>query len=625
MILLKVYKYYSEVLERMINSPQSLDTNLSKLLDEVQSGDMQLPEFQRGWTWDDDRIRGIIATISQGYPMGAIMRLQYGNPEIKFKYRVIEGVKENNAIPKHLVLDGQQRLTSIFQSTFSKKPVETKTNKGKEIKRYYYLSIKSCLDKSEDRYDAVLSVPEDRKIKKNFDRDIVLDLSTKELEYKNKMFPVNIIFDGNTREEWADGYKEYYGYSKEILEEYKNFRNLVLETVFGYKLPVITLDATTPREAVCKVFENVNTGGVSLTVFELVTATFATYDFDLRNDWSKCRESIRGTKDTLRTDLFDGIDETTFLTTITLYTSYIDKMDVNKETGAVSCKKKDVLNISYESYINNRDIVLQGFKLAKEFLLKYQYIFRKRDLPYTTQIVPLAAICAVLGKSKCNEPDVIAKLSQWYWCGILGEMYGGANETRYANDIEDMIDIIENRLNQSRTMNAAFFSSSRLLTLQTRLSAAYKGIMALLYKEKCRDFMNDTTIDIVNSMIESPDIHHIFPEAYCERKGIKRLKYNSIVNKTPMLPATNRSIGGNAPSEYTKNILKKVSGLNEDELKSRVESHKINYDAFVTDDFDTYFIDRAKNILLLIEKAMGKEVADRGSETTIEQFGCSLI
>ena len=79
--------------------------------------------------------------------------------------------------------------------------------------------------------------------------------------------------------------------------------------------------------------------------------------------------------------------------------------------------------------------------------------------------------------------------------------------------------------------------------------------------------MNDTTIDIVNSMLESPDIHHIFPEAYCARQGIKRQRYNSIVNKTPILPATNRSIGGNAPSEYTKAILKKVSGLTEDDLK----------------------------------------------------------
>lgn len=313
----------------------------------------------------------------------------------------------------------------------------------------------------------------------------------------------------------------------------------------------------------------------------------------------------------------------TFLTTVALYTSYIDKQA--GKVGTVSCKKKDVLNLSYESYIANRDQVLNGYRIARDFLLKYQYVFRQRDLPYTTQLIPLAAICAFLGKSKCNEANTISVLSKWYWCGILGEMYGGANETRYANDIEDVVDEVFGRPNPARTVNSAFFASTRLLTLQTRLSAAYKGIMALLYKEKCRDFMNDTTIDIVNSMLESPDIHHIFPEAYCVKQGIKRQRYNSIVNKTPILPATNRSIGGNAPSEYTKTILKKVNGLSEAELKDRIESHCVDYDALVRDDFDSYFVDRAKKLLGLIEKAMGKPVSDRDAEITIEQFGASLL
>ena len=149
----------------MIISPQSLDTNLSQLLAEVKSGSMQLPEFQRDWTWDDSRIRGIIASLSQGYPMGAIMRLQYGNPDIQFKYRTITGVKGVSVKPEHLILDGQQRLTSIYQATSSKEPVSTKTEKGKAIKRYYYLSMEKCLDDDEDRFDAVLSIPEDRKIK----------------------------------------------------------------------------------------------------------------------------------------------------------------------------------------------------------------------------------------------------------------------------------------------------------------------------------------------------------------------------------------------------------------------------------------------------------------------------
>ena len=137
--------------------------------------------------------------------------------------------------------------------------------------------------------------------------------------------------------------------------------------------------------------------------------------------------------------------------------------------------------------------------------------------------------------------------------------------------------------------------------------------------------MNDTTIDIVNSMLESPDIHHIFPESYCVKQGIKRQRYNSIVNKTPILPATNRSIGGNAPSEYTKTILKRVRGLTEADLKERIESHCVDYDALVRDDFDTYFVGRAKKLLELIEKAMGKPVSDRDAEITIEQFGASLL
>lgn len=606
----------------MIISPQSLDTNLSQLLEEVNTGKTQLPEFQRDWTWDDNRIRGILASLSQGYPMGAIMRLQYGNPDIKFKYRTIQGVGEKEVIPDFLVLDGQQRLTSIYQATYSQKPVATKTDKGKEIERYYYLSMEKCMDENEDRLDAVIAVPPDRKTKENFDRDIKLDLSNQDKEYEQKMFPVNIVFDSNALMKWQFGYMMHYSGQNEAVKLLEDFQREVITTIISYKLPVITLSKETPREAVCKVFENVNTGGVPLTVFELVTATYATREFNLRDDWKVCKKQIRGIDDTLRTDLLDGIDETTFLTAVALYTSYVDKQA--GKIGAVSCKKKDVLNLTFESYVANRDQVLLGFRIARDFLLKYQYVFRQRDLPYTTQLIPLAAICAFLGKSKCNEANTIAILSRWYWCGILGEMYGGANETRYANDIEDVVDEVLQRPSQSRTVNSAFFSATRLLTLRTRLSAAYKGIMALLYKAKCRDFMNDTTIDIVNSMLEAPDIHHIFPEAYCEKMGIKQQRYNSIVNKTPILPATNRSIGGNAPSEYIKITLKKVNNLTEEELKARIESHCINYDALAADDFDTYFIDRAKKLLNLIESAMGKPVADRSAEITIEQFGASL-
>lgn len=596
-------------------APKSLDTELSELMKDVALGKAQLPEFQRDWTWDDGRIRGILVSLSQGYPMGAIMRLECGNEDVKFKYRPIEGVKNISVAPDYLILDGQQRLTSMYRTTCSTDAVFTKTDKGKEVERFYYLDMKKCLDANEDRYDAIVPVPKDRKVRTDFNRIILLDLSTRELEYENEMFPLNIIFDSSAREDWADGYKEHHDYGREFMERYKRFRTEVIETITGYKLPVITLGRETPREAVCKVFENVNTGGVALTVFELVTATFATYKFDLRKDWEECRDIIWGKNEPLNTDVMKGVDETAFLTTITLYTSYF------AET-ATTCKKKDVLGLAFESYKANKETVLEGYKMARKFLFS-QYVFRRRDLPYTTQLIPLAAICAAIGKSTYNLPATQNILSRWFWCGIMGEMYGGANETRFANDIEDVVAAIQGKESQNRTINAAFFSATRLMSLQSRNSAAYKGIMALVYRESCRDFMKGTTMDIVKSMDESPDIHHIFPEAYCIKQGILKEKWNSIVNKTPLLPESNRQIGGVAPSRYSQEIIKKAE-IDEEQLKIRVESHLINFDAFIKDDFDTYFVDRAKAIMAVIEDSMGKAISDKGSEQTIKLYGVSL-
>ena len=597
-------------------APSSHDFDIKKLLEDINAGTIQLPEFQRNWTWDNDRIRALIASLTESYPMGAIMLLERNEESVKFKYRTIDGAEDTGKSPTFLILDGQQRLTSIYAAAYSAKPVGTKNDKDRAMKCYYYLDINKCLDPNADRIDAVISVPESRIIRKNFDRDIELDLSTRELEYQHEKFPLNIIFDSNAREDWADGYKEFHSNTQEYRDKYKRFRTEVLDTITGYKLPVIILDKTTPKEAVCKVFENVNTGGVVLTVFELVTASFAAEDFNLRADWEKCRDIIRGTDSSVNTDIMDDVDEVSFLTALTLYSSFM------KPDTATSCKKKDVLLLSLADYKANRDSLLEGYKMARSFLLK-QCVFRKRDLPYSVQIAPLAAICAAIGKDSFNKPEVMPILSRWFWCGVLGEIYGSSPDTRYVYDIEDVTAELRGERSLNRTVNASFFQASRLLTLQTRNSAAYKGIMALLYHNACRDFVNGTIMDVVKSMDETPDIHHIFPEAYCRKANLPREKWNSIVNKTPLLASSNRFIGGAAPSVYSSRVMK-VASISPEEFRKRVESNFINYDAFITDDFNAYFIDRAKRLLVLIENVMGKPITDKDSEQTIGLFGESL-
>ena len=194
---------------------QTNDRQITELMQAVHTGKAQLPDFQRGWVWDNGRIMALIASITCNYPVGAAMFLEYGNTDIRFKYRVIEGSPSVNTVPSELILDGQQRLTSIYSSLYSQNPVRTRTekNKDKDIFRYYYLDIQKAIDPSCDRVDAIISIPDTRKQTSDFGRKIDMDLSTQEFEFENKKFPLNIILDFVRCQEWQNKYYAYYNRS----------------------------------------------------------------------------------------------------------------------------------------------------------------------------------------------------------------------------------------------------------------------------------------------------------------------------------------------------------------------------------------------------------------------------
>src|SRR3954452_335703 len=179
---------------------------LKELLDDCQRGELQLPDFQRSWVWDEDRIRSLIASISRAFPVGALMTLETGGP-VNFKPRPVEGAppEAKQAAPHSLLLDGQQRMTSLYQVTLRGKVVETVTPKNKKVKRWFYIDIQKALDPSVDREEAVIGVPEDRIIRTDFGREVLLDLSTAEKEHKALMFPLSEVFDWDN---WQDRFDE---------------------------------------------------------------------------------------------------------------------------------------------------------------------------------------------------------------------------------------------------------------------------------------------------------------------------------------------------------------------------------------------------------------------------------
>ena len=597
-------------------SVQSNDTNLSDLLNMVSSGKAQLPEFQRSWVWSDSKIKKLIESIASGFPMGAAMFLENGG-NIKFKCRLFEGVDKNiTTIPDYLVLDGQQRLTTLSQVFYNKSAVNTTTDNGKTISRYYYLDIKKATNPQYDIFDAIVAVSETKKITANIGRDTILDLSKREYEYEQFMYPLNILFSTIETTNWLIGFSQYHNDNK-AMSVFNQFNTDVLTKISAYKIPIIYLTKDTPKEAVCQIFENVNTGGVPLTVFELVTATFAADEFNLREDWSKINEQFKRRS----TDVLNEVSGTNFITAMTLLSTYKKSL---MDSSAVSCKKKDVLRLELSEYKQYRDSLIKGFEEAANFL-NQQGIYTSRDIPYGSQMIPLAAILAHdIDNGKKLSLQYAEQLKKWYWCGVFGELYGGANETRFALDISDIF-LSFKQDHKPDTVIRSNFQATRLLSMYTRNSAAYKGVMGLIMKDSPLDFMSANKMDIASYNSEGTDIHHIFPHAYCIKPEINypKKKWDSVINKTPIYASTNRSIGGRAPSEYIKTMENK--GLNQEQIDVALKSHKINPELVRNDMFDKFIIDRAVQILDRIEKATGKVVAGRDSEETILEFGAPLI
>ena len=177
---------------------------LEELLVDVGKGKIQLPDFQRDWLWDDDRIRSLIASISRGFPVGVVMTLQAGG-EVDFKRRLVKGVSGADASETdQFLLDGQQRLTSLYQALKSPNPTYIR---GSKVGRWYYVDMIKAMADDVDREEAIVSVPEDRRITRNFGREVLLDVSTPELEYANHMMPAGRLLDAM---DWLFDYDDYW-------------------------------------------------------------------------------------------------------------------------------------------------------------------------------------------------------------------------------------------------------------------------------------------------------------------------------------------------------------------------------------------------------------------------------
>ncbi len=214
------------------------------------------------------------------------------------------------------------------------------------------------------------------------------------------------------------------------------------------------------------------------------------------------------------------------------------------------------------------------------------------------------------------EKRIYERIARWYWCGVLGELYGGAVETRIALDLQELLEWVDGGTSEPATIRDANFQPVRLDTLRSRNSAAYKGINVLIQRNGAQDFFWKSTIHELDETDWEEcrlDIHHIFPRAWCEAREIGPKRYNSILNKTPISYKANRMIGGKAPSDYLRQLQDHPSvQLNDVEMDAILTTHCLDPGPLRCNDFEGFIEARRRLILDRIAAVMGKAVTATG-------------
>ena len=569
--------------------------SLYDLLEDIHMGKVQLPDLQRSFTWCNEQIVKLIASISQSFPIGAILTIKgHTNTNFIFKPRLLEGVQLNvNPIPESLILDGQQRLTSAYMCLRSGSAVSIRDRQTHKIQeRWYYIDIPAALNLEIERIDAIISLPLSR-IKRNHHRKI--DCTTPEKEYEQLLFPISATFN---YAQWREGFQKYWSYDPEKLALVRQFELEIIKKFEHYQLPIIQLRPELSKVAVCQIFEDLHEMPTPMTFFDLVTGCFAAEDFSLRDHFASVSQQLS------RFGVLQGVRNTDWLSAVTLVATYhrreraMKKNPLLTQFPTVGCGRQKILDLALADYQQFAPMTLAGFEQAAKFLHSLGYV-HPGDIAYPSQLLALASALAIIGL-----PNDLGRtqLEQWWWSCAFGEVYNNGQNKRTANDTTELPQWLAGG-NAPSNLDKVHFNRERLLQVTRRQGAIYKTLNALLRKQGAIDFVSGEVLRDVKAFDGEIESHHVFPEAWCKQQGIPALQYNCLLNRTPLKRDTNRFIGSQPPSVYLARLVEQ-HGISQKRLDEILRSHSLEPKTLWNDDFEAFLDSRLTNLSRSIETAM---------------------
>lgn len=509
-----------------------------KLLGAVDAGTLGLPEFQRDFIWKPGHVVDLLRTVARDWPCGTFL-LQKGDAAMACKS--LEGAPPLKPKLSLVVLDGQQRITALYQAL---------REKGTEI---YFVLMRQLEADGEIDDDHIQFLRVDKYRAK---------YPTLKDEAESGVIRVSTLSSDTEFFEWANFLE---GDAKAAMIR---LREKQLPGFKHYSIPSVVLSEDLPLAAVAKIFETINRTGVRLDIFDLMVAKLYPHEFKLRDAWA---DAVAEHDDTFGRYEIPG---TEVLKLIAL-SEHMRQRSTGAKITIKGVRESDVLDLSPETVRGAWDWATGAYHMSLRFAQRRLGAVSKALLPSRAMLLPLAA--------NLGEPGIDEKsIERWYWSACFRQDYAQGANTQV---VADAIAMLEWRNGSRRSLDsrlkARLPEAEDLRESRRRNEILLRAMCCALVREGALDWIAGEALQDVGPGVE---IQQVFQDTGRGRKK----RRDEIVNFTPQSAATLRSLRKLSTSDVAAEY---SAGL------PYLASHAIPESAFRDGNFEAYVESRSSSLI----------------------------
>ena len=596
-------------------SSKAKDRSLNEWFVEIKKGAIKLPRFQRYEAWDKHRIASLLKTIIHDLPLGITLILEVDKEQFKSRYLETAIPDDTDARVTEHLLDGQQRLTSLWRVLHNNYEDTKYFVYVPELDSYYEkpwsdeweIYIRTRYYKKDRLFPLWADIPQDclqrgcipadllKPIDMAEEIDTWVDEATKNLE------------PSKDDENFMESIIEY----MKIKDSIKTIINKLRENIKHYNLPYLALPSETTKDIALQVFINMNTNSKPLSRYDIIVAEIE----------AERGESLHDLQSNLNAK-FPIIKEYEELNKLILTVSALLQDQLPNERGAIEMDKSLMLD--------NWDKLEDGLNKMAMFL-EQEGILDSSRLPTNAVLAVLASLLAVIpdkGDAK-GEADKILK--KYLWSSFFTDRYENSAATHAYNDYQKLKSIINAIINQEdydiSTVPVLNREEYPLADIDELLKTKWpksaniraRAILAVSTYLGALDFADGTPL--TRQTIAQRDYHHLYPDSLLKEAEIE--SYLAL-NCALITDVTNRNlIRRKDPSVY---VDERIDWSDKETIEHRIKTHIIPVDELInaeyenleddekyqklSNDFDQFLRKRAKLIYSAAELLADGQIID---------------